>query len=193
MPVLDAALAEEVSRTRHAREQAERLRTDASAQTRRTAQHLKEQGMTQRDISALLGIMTQQGLTSQQIRDFLVQKSGRAEAEFPQPVRVFFYDLEKRLLALREADRVLVLDGPDPYLLTELAHDASLRAIVHRLKSSTSGRSARAAALVSKTLATVVVASALATLRIRNAGHLAILVMNPGPPPPSSGKICGKS
>lgn len=70
------------------------------------------------------------GLTLHQIRDFLVQKSGRPEAEFPQPVRVFFEDLEKRLAVLREADRVLVLDGPDPYLLTELAHDATLRASV---------------------------------------------------------------
>jgi DNA-directed RNA polymerase specialized sigma subunit len=59
VPVLDAALADEVSRARHAREQAERLRADASAQTRRTAQHLKEQGMAQRDIGALLGISHQ--------------------------------------------------------------------------------------------------------------------------------------
>jgi len=48
VPVLDASLADEVSKTRHAREQAERLRADASAQTRRTARHLKEQGMAQR-------------------------------------------------------------------------------------------------------------------------------------------------
>jgi len=59
VPVLDAALAEEVSQTRHAREQAERSRADASAQTQRTAQHLREQGMAQRDISALLGISHQ--------------------------------------------------------------------------------------------------------------------------------------
>jgi hypothetical protein len=59
VPVLDATLAEEVSQTRHAREQAERLRADASAQTRRTARHLREQGMAQRDISALLGISHQ--------------------------------------------------------------------------------------------------------------------------------------
>jgi hypothetical protein len=59
VPVLDATLASEVSRARHAREQAERLRADASAQTRRTAQHLREQGMAQRDISALLGISHQ--------------------------------------------------------------------------------------------------------------------------------------
>jgi predicted XRE-type DNA-binding protein len=59
VPVLDAALADEVSQTRHAREQAEKLRADASAQTRRTARHLREQGMAQRDISALLGISHQ--------------------------------------------------------------------------------------------------------------------------------------
>ena len=58
VPVLDAVLAEEVSQTRRAREQAERLRADASAQTRRTAQHLKAQGMAQRDIT-LLGISHQ--------------------------------------------------------------------------------------------------------------------------------------
>ena len=57
--MLDAALAEEVSQTRHTREQAERLRADASAQTRRTARHLRELGIPQRDISALLGISHQ--------------------------------------------------------------------------------------------------------------------------------------
>ena len=53
---MDATLAEEVSQARHAREQAERLRADASAQTRRTVRQLRERGMAQRDISALLGI-----------------------------------------------------------------------------------------------------------------------------------------
>lgn len=78
---------------------------------------------------ALLEVI-ESGLTLQQLRDFLARKSGTPEAEFPQPVRVFLDDLERRLAALREADRVLVLDGPDPYLLTELAHDATLRASV---------------------------------------------------------------
>lgn len=59
VPVLDAALADEVSQTRHVREKADKLRAEASAQTRRTAQHLREQGMAQRDISALLGISHQ--------------------------------------------------------------------------------------------------------------------------------------
>jgi hypothetical protein len=59
VPVLDTTLADEVSQTRQARAQAERLRADAFVQTRRTAQHLREQGMAQRDISALLGISHQ--------------------------------------------------------------------------------------------------------------------------------------
>jgi predicted XRE-type DNA-binding protein len=59
VPVLDAALAEEVSQTRRAREQAERLRADATTQTRQVALHLKAQGLAQRDISVLLGISHQ--------------------------------------------------------------------------------------------------------------------------------------
>ncbi|HKA98010.1 MAG TPA: hypothetical protein VKD66_17215 [Streptosporangiaceae bacterium] len=59
VPVLDAALAEEVSQTRRAREQAERLRADATTQTRRVAQRLKAQGLAQRDIGVLLGISHQ--------------------------------------------------------------------------------------------------------------------------------------
>jgi predicted XRE-type DNA-binding protein len=59
VPVLDGSLAEEVRQTRHAREQAEKLRADATAQTRRTAQRLKAQGLAQRDISILLGVSHQ--------------------------------------------------------------------------------------------------------------------------------------
>ncbi len=59
VPVLDAALAEEVSRTRRAREEADKVRADATSQTRSTAQRLKEQGMAQRDISVLLGVSHQ--------------------------------------------------------------------------------------------------------------------------------------
>ena len=55
VPVLDGALAE-VSQTRQAREQAENVRAEATMQTRRTAQHLKAQGLAQRDISTLLGL-----------------------------------------------------------------------------------------------------------------------------------------
>lgn len=51
VPVLDAALAEEVTCTRQAREQAEKVRAAGTMQTRRTAQHLKAQGLAQRDIS----------------------------------------------------------------------------------------------------------------------------------------------
>jgi hypothetical protein len=59
VPVLDAALAEEVTQTRQARAQAERVRAEATMQTRRAAQHLKAQGMAQRDISTLLGLSHQ--------------------------------------------------------------------------------------------------------------------------------------
>jgi predicted XRE-type DNA-binding protein len=59
VPVLDAVLADEVTQTRQAREQAEKVRAEATMQTRRTAQHLKAQGLAQRDISALLGLSHQ--------------------------------------------------------------------------------------------------------------------------------------
>ena len=59
VPVLGAALSEEVSRTRQVREEAEKVRADATSQTRRAAQHLREQGMAQRDISVLLGVSHQ--------------------------------------------------------------------------------------------------------------------------------------
>ena len=45
-------------------------------------------------------------------------------------MRVFFEDLEKRLNALREIGAMLVLEGGDPYLLTELSNNPALRAQV---------------------------------------------------------------
>jgi hypothetical protein len=69
------------------------------------------------------------GLDLRQVREFLVAKSGQAEAEFPQIVRVFFEDLEKRLNALREAGRMVVIEGDDNYLLTELSNNPALRAL----------------------------------------------------------------
>ncbi len=59
VPVLEAPLAAEVSKTRHTRDKADKLRVDAVWLTRQTAQHLKEQGLPQRDISILLGISHQ--------------------------------------------------------------------------------------------------------------------------------------
>jgi len=59
VPVLDAALADEVTQTRQAREQAEKVRAEVTMQTRRTALHLREQGLAQRDISTLLGLSHQ--------------------------------------------------------------------------------------------------------------------------------------
>jgi hypothetical protein len=69
------------------------------------------------------------GLDPRQVRAFLAARGGLPEEDFPQPVRVFFDDLARRLGALREGGRVLVLRGADPYLLTELAHDATLRTL----------------------------------------------------------------
>jgi hypothetical protein len=69
------------------------------------------------------------GLDLRQVREFLAAKSGLDEAEFPQIVRVFFEDLDKRLSALREAGRMVVIEGDDPYLLTELSNNPALRAL----------------------------------------------------------------
>jgi len=70
------------------------------------------------------------GLDLPQIKQFLAARSGQPEDEFPQIVRVFFEDLEKRLNALREIGAMLVLEGDDPYLLTELSNNPALRAQV---------------------------------------------------------------
>ncbi len=67
------------------------------------------------------------GLGLAQIRQFLAARTGQAEESFPNTVQTFFADLGKRLGALREAGRVLVLTGDDPLLLTELAHSPALR------------------------------------------------------------------
>lgn len=58
-PVLEAALADEISQTRSVRQKAENLRVDAVYLTRQTARHLKAQGLPQRDISILLGVSHQ--------------------------------------------------------------------------------------------------------------------------------------
>jgi hypothetical protein len=58
-PVLEAALADEISKTRRVRQQAEQLRVDAVYLSRQTARRLKAQGLPQRDISILLGVSHQ--------------------------------------------------------------------------------------------------------------------------------------
>lgn len=73
---------------------------------------------------------TQHGLSVEQITAFLAAKSGVAENELPQTVRVFFQDLQQRRGALRESGKLLLLEADDPYLLTELAHSSALRAMV---------------------------------------------------------------
>jgi hypothetical protein len=70
------------------------------------------------------------GLDLQQIKGFLAAKSGQPEEQLPQIVRVFFEDLERRLGALRQAGRMLVIESDDPYLLTELSNNPSLRSLV---------------------------------------------------------------
>lgn len=70
------------------------------------------------------------GLDLPQIKQFLTARSGQPEHELPQIVRVFLEDLEKRLGALREVGAMLVLEGGDPYLLTELSNNPALRAQV---------------------------------------------------------------
>lgn len=70
------------------------------------------------------------GLSLEGIGQFLASRTGLTEDDFPQTVRVFFSDLRKRLGALRESGRMLVLTGDDPLLLTELAHSTPLRNLV---------------------------------------------------------------
>lgn len=72
----------------------------------------------------------QHGLSLEQIQTFLAGKSGLEEAELPQTVRVFFQDLRQRLGALREGGKMLLLEGDDPYILTELANAPALRSLV---------------------------------------------------------------
>ena len=72
----------------------------------------------------------QHGLNIDQVREFLVHKSGMALAEFPQTVRVFLDDLAGRMGKLREGGRTTLIESDDPYLLTELANNAALRGIV---------------------------------------------------------------
>ncbi len=73
---------------------------------------------------------TQHGLSVEQIESFLAAKSGLTEAQLPQTVRVFFQDLQQRLRVLREGGKMLMLEGDDPYVLTELANSPALRPLV---------------------------------------------------------------
>jgi Helicase conserved C-terminal domain len=73
---------------------------------------------------------TGSGLDLPQIKQFLATRSGQSVEAFPQIVRVFFEDLEKRLNALRESGALLALEADDEYLLTELANNPALRALV---------------------------------------------------------------
>ncbi len=77
----------------------------------------------------LLMELAESGSNLDRVKQFLEGKSGIEEARFPQTVRVFFSDLERRLNAVRERGRVLMLEG-DEHVLTELAHTRSLRGTV---------------------------------------------------------------
>ncbi len=74
----------------------------------------------------------QNGLDLHQVRSFLVARSGVPLVDLPSTVRSFFADLDRRLGALREGGRMLVIESADPFLLTELANDSSLRGLVQR-------------------------------------------------------------
>lgn len=67
------------------------------------------------------------GLDLARVKNFLAEKSGVPEDEFPQTVQVFFSDLQRRLGLLREGGKMVVLEGDDPLVLTELAHTSTLR------------------------------------------------------------------
>jgi len=72
----------------------------------------------------------QRGLTVGQVKEFISSRAGLPEAEPPQTVQVFFQDLERRINALRDAGKMLVLTADDGLLLTELANTAGLRGFV---------------------------------------------------------------
>ncbi len=90
---------------------------------------VQHQGVYRLDREQLLEA-TQQGLNLDQIQTFLASKSGVDVSQLPQTVQVFFNEVAQRLGALRVGGRMILLEGDDPYLLTELANTAGLRAMV---------------------------------------------------------------
>lgn len=73
----------------------------------------------------------QQGLTVEEILRIIATMSGLSETEFPQTVRVLFSDLQRKLGALTEGERMLVLESGDDLVLIELAHSRQLAGLVH--------------------------------------------------------------
>lgn len=73
----------------------------------------------------LLLDMAEAGSTLEGVKKFL-KRHGVEESSYPQTVSIFFSDIEKRLNAVQEAGRVLMLEG-DEHVLTELAHTKGLR------------------------------------------------------------------
>ncbi len=66
------------------------------------------------------------GTTIRTIRSVLLAMSGIEEADLPQTVRVFLSDIEKKLDALRDCGRMLLLEG-DPLVLAEIAYNRQFR------------------------------------------------------------------
>ena len=59
-----------------------------------------------------------------------IQLNGQPVDEFPQTVRVFFDDMTRRLGALRDSGKQLLLEADDPFLLIGLANHPALRTLV---------------------------------------------------------------
>ncbi|WP_203987057.1 hypothetical protein [Sphaerisporangium rufum] len=57
--LVDEPLADELAATRQIRQEADRLREEATARTRLTARHLRDRGYAQREIGVLLGVSHQ--------------------------------------------------------------------------------------------------------------------------------------
>ncbi len=66
------------------------------------------------------------GATIGSVRLALIAMSGIAEADLPQTVRVFLSDIEKKLDALSDCGRILLLEG-DPLVLAEIAYNRQFR------------------------------------------------------------------
>ncbi|MDO8669876.1 MAG: hypothetical protein Q7O66_00390 [Dehalococcoidia bacterium] len=64
------------------------------------------------------------------VSEFLCLGSGLSESELPQTVSVFLTDTDRKLGALLDGGKALVLEADDAVLLLELARSASLRGMV---------------------------------------------------------------
>lgn len=116
LPNLDVVITDSVRLTRNERAFLGRIGTAESE----NVYHLSRE---------LLLDFEESGASLEQVKKFLATKGGVGEEKFPQTVRVFFADIEKRLNAVRLRGRKIMLEG-DEYVLTELARSRALRDIV---------------------------------------------------------------